>query len=143
MTKVWTCGSSQKGSVLLEGLIAILIFSMGILALVGMQANTINIVSDAKYRADSSFLANKVIGQMWVNRPNLNSYACGPCTSSNGNADTQELVTQMSAVGTMPLPGASATITRTGTQLTVTINWTPRGGAAHRHIAITNVANPT
>jgi len=40
----------QTGSVVLEALIAILIFSIGILALIGMQATAINSVADAKYR---------------------------------------------------------------------------------------------
>lgn len=51
---------------LLEALIAILIFSMGILAIVGMQGSAVRATSDAKYRSDASMLANKLIGQMWV-----------------------------------------------------------------------------
>jgi type IV pilus assembly protein PilV len=43
---------------LLEALIAILIFSFGILGLVGLQANAINLSTDAKYRADAALLAN-------------------------------------------------------------------------------------
>ena len=62
--------AKQQGSVLLEGLIAILIFSMGILALVGLQAAAIKNSSDAKYRADASYLANQIIGQMWADRAN-------------------------------------------------------------------------
>lgn len=51
---------------LLEGLIAILIFSLGVLAVVGMQARSIGHASLAKYRNDASFAANKLIGLMWV-----------------------------------------------------------------------------
>lgn len=57
---------SQVGSVLLEALIAMLIFSMGILAIVGLQAASIKTASDAKYRSDAAMLANQLIGQMWV-----------------------------------------------------------------------------
>lgn len=56
----------QSGSLLLEAFIAILIFSMGILAIVGMQTSAIKSSSDAKYRSDASLLANELIGQMWV-----------------------------------------------------------------------------
>ena len=56
----------QDGMMLLEGLIAILIFSLGIIALVGMQATAVKQVSDAKYRTDASLLANQLIGMMWV-----------------------------------------------------------------------------
>jgi type IV pilus assembly protein PilV len=51
---------------LLESLIAILIFSIGILGIVGMQASTIKASRDAKFRADAGLLANELIGQMWV-----------------------------------------------------------------------------
>jgi type IV pilus assembly protein PilV len=50
---------------LLEALIAILIFSIGILAIVGMQATAIQDLGEAKYRTEASFLANQVIAQMW------------------------------------------------------------------------------
>ena len=56
----------QTGSFLLEALIAILIFSMGILAIVGLQAASIKASGDAKYRSDANMLANQLIGQIWV-----------------------------------------------------------------------------
>ena len=56
----------QSGSMLLEGLIALLIFSMGILAIVGMQASAVKASSDAKYRSEACLLANELIGKMWV-----------------------------------------------------------------------------
>ena len=68
-------GIRQRGATLLEALIGILIFSIGILALVGMQALAIKHMSDAKYRSDASFFANEIIGQMWVNRASLGTYA--------------------------------------------------------------------
>ncbi len=57
---------NQSGVMLLESLIAILIFSVGILGIVGMQASTIKASRDAKFRADAGLLANELIGQMWV-----------------------------------------------------------------------------
>ena len=56
----------QAGSMLLEAFIAILIFSMGVLAIVGMQASAVKTSADAKYRSEASLLANELIGQMWV-----------------------------------------------------------------------------
>ncbi len=51
---------------LLEVLISILLFSMGMLGTVAMQAVSIRNNSDAKYRVDASFLANALIGRMWT-----------------------------------------------------------------------------
>lgn len=56
----------QRGSVLLEALIAVLLFSIGILAIVAMQGTAVQITSDAKYRADAALLANQLIGEMWA-----------------------------------------------------------------------------
>ena len=56
----------QRGSVLLEALVAILIFSVGILAVVGMQATAVKAASDARHRSEASLLANELLGQMWV-----------------------------------------------------------------------------
>ncbi|MGA7595833.1 MAG: pilus assembly protein PilV [Gallionella sp.] len=56
----------QSGSMLLEGLISLLLFSIGILAVVGLQASSVKMVGDAKYRSDASLLANQLIGQMWA-----------------------------------------------------------------------------
>ena len=55
----------QSGVMLLEALIAILIFSLGVLGIVGMQASAVNASRDAKYRTDAGLLANELIGQMW------------------------------------------------------------------------------
>ena len=66
MTKNPTAHSRQGGFSLIEGLVAILIFSFGILALVSMQATSIQQSSGAKYRSEASLLANDLIGQMWV-----------------------------------------------------------------------------
>lgn len=56
----------QQGVMLLEALVAILIFSIGILAIIGLQASSIKLANDAKYRSDASFLANRLIGEMWL-----------------------------------------------------------------------------
>ena len=54
------------GSVLLEALVAILIFSFGVLGLIGILAGSIRATNDARYRAEAANLANAVIGDMWA-----------------------------------------------------------------------------
>lgn len=61
----------QQGVVLLESLIAILIFSMGILALVGLQAAMIKNTSDARYRAEANYVAQQRLGAMWADPADL------------------------------------------------------------------------
>jgi len=59
----------QDGSVLLESLVAILIFSFGVLGLIGILASSIRATNDARYRAEAANLANAVIGDMWATAP--------------------------------------------------------------------------
>lgn len=63
-------GRPQEGVVLIEVLIAILIFSVGVLAIVGLQATMIKSTADAKYRADASYIAQARIGEMWADPAN-------------------------------------------------------------------------
>jgi type IV pilus assembly protein PilV len=55
----------QAGSALLEVLIAILIFSFGVLGLIGILAASIRATNDARYRAEAANLAQGLIGDMW------------------------------------------------------------------------------
>jgi type IV pilus assembly protein PilV len=56
----------QEGSALLEALVAILIFSFGVLGLVGILAASVRATNDARYRAEAANLANALIGDMWA-----------------------------------------------------------------------------
>ena len=58
--------AQQRGGFLLEALVGILIFSFGILGLVGLQANAIRHVNDAQYRGEAVYLASTIVGRMWT-----------------------------------------------------------------------------
>ena len=65
----------ERGVMLIEALVAILIFSIGILAVVGMQAVAIKDVTSAKYRSEAAFLAQELLAQMWTDNGNIGNYA--------------------------------------------------------------------
>lgn len=65
----------QQGVVLLEALVAILIFSIGILAIVGMQAQAVSAVTESRSRSEASFLANQLLTQIWTDAANAAAYA--------------------------------------------------------------------
>lgn len=54
----------QAGYLLIEMLVSVLIFSIGLLGIVAMYATSIRNNTEAKYRADASFLVNELIGKM-------------------------------------------------------------------------------
>lgn len=141
----------QQGAVLLEALVSILIFSIGILGLVGLQAAAIKNSIDAKYRSDASYLANQIISQMWIDRSNIDNYSHYPdgtaCTfsgSASGNAHVTSWTTQAVAL----LPGAAATKTQilittpsAGTrQAKVTVCWkSPQENVTHNFVATAQI----
>lgn len=69
-----TTSTRMQGVMLIEALIAILIFSIGILAIVGMQGVAIKTVTQSKYRSEAAFLANEVLSQMWADTASLANY---------------------------------------------------------------------
>lgn len=110
----------QKGAILLESLIAMLLFSMGILALVGLQAAMVSNTADAQYRSVASYLAQQKLGELW--------------------ADPAHIVATSEPVALNELPNGQYTIgyvADTG-EVSITITWqAPADTTAH---TITNNA---
>lgn len=107
--------AAQKGLVLLESLVAFLVFSLAVLALVGLQATMIKNAGDAKYRAEASFIAQNKISELWADPGNIAGGA-----HSIANQDISSL-----------LPGGVLTISvPVNGQFTVTVGWTAPGETA-------------
>jgi len=144
----------QRGSFVLEALIAILLFAIGILAIVGLQAASIRNAAGAKYRTDASLLANQIIGQMWVaDKTNATLAACfvGPAVSGvcppAGTAGANYLAWAGSVAQVLPgVSGVAAnapTITiDANNQATVTVFWkAPRDNAPHNYSTVANITD--
>jgi type IV pilus assembly protein PilV len=143
---------SQQGVALIEALIAILIFSVGLLGLLGVQAMTIKVSKDSKYRSDASYLANQIISQMWVDKLNIGSYANLPTTTSTchftGAASALANVTNWISESASLLPGVGSLppqiiVTTSGTaytQVQVTICWVnPSDQVVHNFVSIAQI----
>jgi type IV pilus assembly protein PilV len=143
--KIVLISHKQRGVMVLEALIAILIFSLGILALMALQATAIRLSSDAKYRTDAAFLADKMIAQMWLEDPlNLSGYAhmstpgntpCTPTGSTGNTAVTNWLTNDVST----SLPGIDASKQRisilAGNIVEVSLCWQmPSESIQHNYI---------
>ena len=75
----------QTGSAVIEGLTAITVFSLGILGLIGLQANVLEHNAQAQYRAEASYLAEEIIGLATADALNADCYtvpAAGTCTNA-------------------------------------------------------------
>jgi len=139
---------------LLEGLIAILIFSLGILAVVGMQAMAVKQVSDAQYRSQANLLVNQLLGTMWVS--DRKSAALQSRFSSDGVSEEAQIgagdgynawLTSVSST----LPGVAEnppTVHVSGTGLvTVTVYWLapnePPTVAPHKYVSVAQITPST
>ena len=139
---------AQRGSILLEGLIAILIFSVGILAIVVLQATAIKNSADAKYRGDASYLANQIIGQMWADRSNLATYAnfdgAGNTCYWTGTASANpNVISWLAEVGSaIPSTGTIKQQIHIGAfnQVAVTVCWqSPKDNVLHNFVAVAQI----
>ena len=57
----------QRGVFLIEALVAILIFSLGVLGLVALGGSAVGAQSDSQYRTEASSLADAIAGEIAVN----------------------------------------------------------------------------
>jgi type IV pilus assembly protein PilV len=57
----------QRGMALLECLMALLIFSVGLLGLLGLEARVMNISTDSENRNRAALFAGEIASQMWLN----------------------------------------------------------------------------
>ncbi|MBM3396602.1 MAG: hypothetical protein FJY37_18635 [Betaproteobacteria bacterium] len=108
---------------LLEAMIAILIFSFGILAVVGMQARAMQDMGQAKYRSDAAFLANQLVADIWTNAKNVADYQW----AGGGGTTPPSLSNWVSQVNEM-LPGSdvhtpTVAYDAASQQVTITLRW--------------------
>ncbi len=148
----------QHGVMLIEALIGILIFSIGILALVAMQTAAITAQSDAQYRIEAGNLVDKMLYEMSLNADRSSAPALqaslaafahlpgGADCAFTGAASGNALVTSwVNEITTPPggLPGATNTMQQivvnpgNYNQVTVTVCWkAPNDANPHRHSVI-------
>ena len=127
---------SQNGSSLIEALVAVMIFSFGVLGLAGLQGVMLRSQSDAKYRTDAAFMASEVMGLAWTDRTNLSLYATTPTTVCTHS----KCADWVAKVG-RGLPDGKATVIYTAAtrDLLITVAWTMPDGA---HQYVTNAIIP-
>lgn len=67
----------NKGFFILEALIAVLIFSIGIVGLLKTQTDSIDATSNAQFRGDATYMAKNLISKITIDKDNINSYVSG------------------------------------------------------------------
>ena len=123
----------QNGFVLMDVLVSILLFSVGVLALIGLQTAMTRNQTEAKVRADASYLANELIGQMWAQNLDLAKFTTGDCTNAPICKEWQAKVEST-------LPNGSGTVNTDTDAVTITITWRTPSGDTHKYVTQTTIA---
>lgn len=125
--------NDSRGIVLLDALIAIVIFSIGILGMMSLQSNAVSLSADAQYRTEAAMLADRIIGEMWV----APQTTLATDFSSPSGA---RYVPWSSLVEALPEGESTVVVTADGLA-TVTINWTQPGDSVeHEYQSVTQVS---
>lgn len=146
-------GRPARGFALIEALIALLIFSLAVLGLVGLQAAMTRASTGAKYRAEATYLATDLIGRMWSNRAMLKDFS--DCQASSACKAWLSRVEKTLPAGTATvsvvdridtaLDDATRVPPYSVSEVTVRVRWQPPGESAAHEFSTTTVisANPT
>jgi type IV pilus assembly protein PilV len=73
------CTRAQRGVALLESMMALLIFSVGLLGLLGLEARVMSTSTNSENRNRAAMLAGEVASQMWL------SNTVAPTTTAYNN----------------------------------------------------------
>ncbi|AZN36773.1 type IV pilus modification PilV family protein [Iodobacter ciconiae] len=127
----------QRGSMLLEAMVGITIFSFGVLSILALQGNAMRHVSSTSSRTSAMQLIQRIDGLMRVNprTANLDSFRMSSCTSATATSAAGIWSRAVAA----QLPGATCTVTidndnaagrtiRCFRRAVVTISWPVRRG---------------
>ena len=125
---------ANRGFMLVEALVAMLIFAFGVLGVVGLQVAMTKAQTQSKFRADASQLAQQLIGAMWSDVTNLPSYATASCS---GYARCNEWATRVASA----LPnGAAAVDLSASPEVVITITWAPPNEQTHTYTTMSAIA---
>ena len=156
---------SQRGFFLIEAMVAILIFSLGVLGLVAMSSTAVSSQSDAQYRTDAASLADAIAGQiaLGVNRigatpaivaankaASLAAFAhqpggaaCAYAGGATGDAEVLALINRAAAI----MPGAGPTTQQiivnpaNFNRVEITLCWRTASDNAWRHHTLVAYVN--
>lgn len=127
----------QRGSMMLEALISIVIFAFGILGLMGLQVTAVKQSADAQYRSTASMLANKLLGLMWVEGSSIASIRdkyqrCSSTTCSGYKSWFEnDVMTSLPGVVRNTLTEPEVVVADNGT-VTITLYWHPPTESANQ-----------
>jgi type IV pilus assembly protein PilV len=117
-----TSRPTQRGMAMIEVLVSILLFSLGVLGLIGLQASAIQFSVEADMRNRASLIANEVATAMWLsNSVSVDTEAGTPSWKSRVAAELPSGTITVTGVAAATMPNSAD----------VHITWKPPQRAAN------------
>ena len=154
---------AQRGVFLLEALVAILIFSLGVLGMVAMGAASVSAQSDAQYRTEAANFASDIAGEIALRvdrtspatiQTTLAPFAhqatgagCQFSGAASVNPTVTDWVARVNAVRTgLPSAGTNQQIVVNSSaagfnRVTITLCWQAPADRVQRHHTLTTFVN--
>lgn len=114
---------STAGFSLIEVLIAVLVLSVGLLGLAGMQATSLRFNHNAYMRSQATFLAHDMLERMRANRDQASTYAIGIGEDAAGDGLAAQDLAQWKARLARELPQGDGAVAVDGSLVTVLVQW--------------------
>ena len=136
----------SAGFTMIEVLVALLVFSLGVLGLVAIQATATRMASDARDRAVATFLADQILARMLISNPTTalsfahratGTTACNPSGADSTNATVIAWLVEVE----QQLPKAGSALQQivvtAPNEVTVRLCW-QNGDEAPRSLTVSN-----
>ncbi|VXC94151.1 type IV pilus modification protein PilV [Pseudomonas sp. 9Ag] len=127
----------QRGATLIEVLVAMLILSVGLLGLAGMQMTALKSNQSAYYRSQATVLAYDIIDRMRANRTEalngvydiaLQNQACDPDIAPSGTLAKKDVAEWLNSLSCLLSGDAKGSVVRNDRVFTVSIEWDDNRG---------------
>lgn len=129
--------ADQRGATLIEVLVAMLVLSVGLLGLAGMQMTALKSNQSAYYRSQATVLAYDIIDRMRANRADalngvydiaLQNQACDPDLSPSGSLADKDVADWLNSLSCLLSSDAQGSVVRNGRIFTISIEWNDNRG---------------
>lgn len=147
-TPLFRPAAAQHGFSMIEVLVSVLVFSLGIIALIGLQATAVRVSSDARDRGTAAFLADQILARMLISDPaTAASFAhhpvgatqCAPTGAASPNPTVSTWLLEVNR----QLPNASAAqqqiVVGAAGQITVRLCWQRQNETPHQLVVSNQV----
>jgi type IV pilus assembly protein PilV len=123
------------GIALIEALVSILIFSFGVLGLIGLEASAINFSMDAEDRNHAALLASEIASSMWL-AGNVSTAIANQAAWQTAAANTTTYALNNPTVTIVAVAGLVNTA-GVNNAADITISWTPPSRATATNSTLT------